>query len=422
MSTSRSEKVIILFAGYNHFSEFDGDDSKQPIKELSKYKSNSFNKIFCANAYTIFADDGFKNIYSVGYNSFGQCSLATDKYEFSINKITPITFFKDNNITIKNICTNHGGDAVFYITTDDKLYGCGRLKGLNESRDTLDVSVPKLMPLSNAIDARATKNCCIALCSSNNSILCMIIQNWSRLHTVPDDIITILMTYSKSTTIYSSTNESGSGHPKNAELKNENGWNEVEFFKDKYIVKMETGDDHTIFLDSAGEVYGCGGKLGLGDINEGFLEDVDDTEVYIPQKFPYFEKNGIRIVDVACGKNHTLALDESGKVYSWGYNTEGQCGIGKTGYVRTPRVVEKLDGYKVDLVKVGYQHSYCRSVCGKHFIWGDNEYGGCIVKSEKSYIVEPMRFDDIIERKFGKCEIVEVHPGYFNTKIIVQLL
>ena len=33
-----------------------------------------------------------------------------------------------------------------------------------------------------------------------------------------------------------------------------------------------------------------------------------------------------RITQVACGQNHTLALTEGGKVYSWGCNRYGQLG------------------------------------------------------------------------------------------------
>ncbi|KAL6424477.1 hypothetical protein ACFW04_009910 [Cataglyphis niger] len=34
-----------------------------------------------------------------------------------------------------------------------------------------------------------------------------------------------------------------------------------------------------------------------------------------------------KIVDVACGNKHTLALTDKGKIYAWGYNTNGQIGV-----------------------------------------------------------------------------------------------
>ncbi|CAD7931516.1 unnamed protein product [Amoebophrya sp. A25] len=38
--------------------------------------------------------------------------------------------------------------------------------------------------------------------------------------------------------------------------------------------------------------------------------------------------NGEKIVDIACGENHTVALTEKGHVYTWGINTWGQLGRG----------------------------------------------------------------------------------------------
>jgi len=36
----------------------------------------------------------------------------------------------------------------------------------------------------------------------------------------------------------------------------------------------------------------------------------------------YFVGNNIKIKDVSCGKDHTLAVAENGDVYSWGYGGE----------------------------------------------------------------------------------------------------
>ena len=39
---------------------------------------------------------------------------------------------------------------------------------------------------------------------------------------------------------------------------NDNGWNKVDFFEDKTIVKIELGAVHTIFLEDNGTVWSCG--------------------------------------------------------------------------------------------------------------------------------------------------------------------
>ena len=38
--------------------------------------------------------------------------------------------------------------------------------------------------------------------------------------------------------------------------------------------------------------------------------------------------DGVKIIKVACGRAHTLALSESGHVYSWGFGKSGCLGLG----------------------------------------------------------------------------------------------
>lgn len=37
-----------------------------------------------------------------------------------------------------------------------------------------------------------------------------------------------------------------------------------------------------------------------------------------PMLVDYFQKHDIKVVDFQLGKNHTLALDSQGRVFSWG--------------------------------------------------------------------------------------------------------
>jgi len=42
------------------------------------------------------------------------------------------------------------------------------------------------------------------------------------------------------------------------------------------------------------------------------------------------ELKDLQIVHAAGGDNHSIALTKDGKVYCWGSNDEGQCGVGDT--------------------------------------------------------------------------------------------
>ena len=48
------------------------------------------------------------------------------------------------------------------------------------------------------------------------------------------------------------------------------------------------------------------------------------------------ELSGKAIVRVACGRQHTVALDSNGRVFVWGDGTLGAAGTGKKELVKTP--------------------------------------------------------------------------------------
>lgn len=80
------------------------------------------------------------------------------------------------------------------------------------------------------------------------------------------------------------------------------------------------GDYHSMALTDKGEVYtwGYGGKKGfLGllirgnrfvNIDYGALGHGDIEKHFVPKKVKFFEENGIKIKDIACGIRHCVVL------------------------------------------------------------------------------------------------------------------
>ena len=106
------------------------------------------------------------------------------------------------------------------------------------------------------------------------------------------------------------------------------------------INKVTQGRNHSLFLDSDGKIYSCGrnasGELGLGN--------TDNKTT--PQHITFL--NNIRITDIVAGYSTSLALTNKGKVYAWGYNANGELGLGDSGnYVNrmNPELIEGLDKF-----------------------------------------------------------------------------
>ncbi|KAK4172500.1 hypothetical protein QBC36DRAFT_349506 [Triangularia setosa] len=71
--------------------------------------------------------------------------------------------------------------------------------------------------------------------------------------------------------------------------------------------------------DPVSNLYICGvgrgGRLGLGDENTCFT--------YVPVQGPFVDR---KVVQVALGQNHTMAVDDTGALWTWGSNAQSQLG------------------------------------------------------------------------------------------------
>lgn len=77
-----------------------------------------------------------------------------------------------------------------------------------------------------------------------------------------------------------------------------------------------------------------------------------------------------KIVAVAAANKHTAVVSESGEVFTWGCNKDGQLGYGtsNSGWNYTPRVVEYLKGKVFVGVAAAKNHTIVLGVEGEVFI------------------------------------------------------
>ncbi|CAG2067621.1 unnamed protein product, partial [Timema podura] len=79
---------------------------------------------------------------------------------------------------------------------------------------------------------------------------------------------------------------------------------------------------------------------------------VGETTCLVPQLVE--ELSSVRVIDVAIGDSHVLALTHDCEVYAWGNNSMGQCGQGhSTSPITRPRKVMGLDGISINQVVCG---------------------------------------------------------------------
>jgi alpha-tubulin suppressor-like RCC1 family protein len=83
----------------------------------------------------------------------------------------------------------------------------------------------------------------------------------------------------------------------------------------------------------------------------------------------------LKIVDITCGYNHSIAVSEKGRCYSWGNNEFGQLGIGNNTNALEP--FEIIFPANTSIIKAicGTSHSLFLTSDGRIFACGLNHFG-----------------------------------------------
>ena len=84
---------------------------------------------------------------------------------------------------------------------------------------------------------------------------------------------------------------------------------------------------------------------------------------------------GERIAAVTAGSQHSLILSQSGKLFGWGRNLEGQLGLGNRTSVKVPTLISALAEETVVEVGAGADFTLAVTVSGTVFGWGSNTGG-----------------------------------------------
>ncbi|KAF3773894.1 Inhibitor of Bruton tyrosine kinase [Nymphaea thermarum] len=130
---------------------------------------------------------------------------------------------------------------------------------------------------------------------------------------------------------------------------------------------------HSVAVGASGELYtwgfGRGGRLGHPD----FDVHSGQAAVITPRQL----SSGLgsrRVRAVAAAKHHTVVATEGGEVFTWGSNREGQLGYTSVDTQPTPRRVSSLRS-KIIAVAAANKHTVVVSESGEVFTWGCNKEG-----------------------------------------------
>jgi alpha-tubulin suppressor-like RCC1 family protein len=165
-----------------------------------------------------------------------------------------------------------------------------------------------------------------------------------------------------------------------------------QYLSDKKIIDIKCGIGHSLALTAGGDV------LGWGWNSYGQIGNRSNTDQVIPIKIKGF--NNEKIKAISCGSCHSLALTESGRVYSWGWNDFGQLGYGNQVDANSPKPI-KINT-KIDKISSGYDYSLLLSCDKDIYSFGCNFVHQLGIK-EKDNQLTPIRINDSNKFKDISC-------------------
>lgn len=176
------------------------------------------------------------------------------------------------------------------------------------------------------------------------------------------------------------------------------------------VLQASLGRNHGLLLTSDGEVFSFGKQPWKEKANG------------IPSDVPLVEKalTGHRVICVAAGSYHSGAVTDSGMVYMWGENTAGQCAIANRPSIPEPIPVTMTDQestpplwVRVIQLSCGEEHTLALSVSREIWAWGSGCQLGLITSTFP--VTKPQK----VEHLAGRV-VLQVVCGAFHSLALVQ--
>ena len=349
--------------------------------------------------------DSGGNVYAWGANSTGQ--LGDGEGGFRLTSLVPIpvaTFSDDPNVEIRVISA--GAFHNLAIDSQGNVYAWGKNEyGRLGDGTTIDRDIPVLLstfsedPNINIIAVSAGWEFSLALDSSGR------VYAWGRNNrgqlgdgTMIDRDRPVLLTrFSKDLNIIITAISAGYEHSLALDyMNNVYAWGYnlygqlgdgtkldrdtpvlVNTFTDDpniTITSISAGFEHSVALDSTGNVYAWGIN-NFGQLGDGAIVDDSVTPLIVST---FLDDPDITIEDISVGDNHNLALDAKGNIYAWGRNSIGQLGDQTTTHRNRPILLTTFSddpNFTIISIAAGHNHSLTLSSNRTGYAWGDNNDG-----------------------------------------------
>lgn len=157
------------------------------------------------------------------------------------------------------------------------------------------------------------------------------------------------------------------------------------------LVDIVSGAAFALALDEQGRVWSWGrnveGELGDGGPTSGRL---------VPALIDHSPLGGTPVIGIAAGERSAYALDSEGRLWSWGSNWHGQLGLGALLEARIPHQIDlsALEGATLVDIAVSSNHVIALDSLGRYWAWGYN-WAGQLGLGHINSVTQPTRIPSL---------------------------
>lgn len=138
------------------------------------------------------------------------------------------------------------------------------------------------------------------------------------------------------------------------------------------IRSIDAGRAHLAMVTHSNTVL----TLGNNSYGQAGRRIIKDEDFRAGNQLHSFSLAGETVEEVVCGQDHTMLLAKSGRVFSCGWGSDGQTGLGNYEITSKPKLVEgDVKGEKIVKVSCAADCVLALNDKGEVFGWGNSEYG-----------------------------------------------